>query len=43
MKEPHLLTIREAADAIHAGELTSADLTESVLQRIEETEPALNA
>ena len=43
MEEPHRLPIREAADAIRAGELSSSDLTESVLARIEETEPALNA
>ena len=41
--EPCDLTIREAAAAIRAGELTAAELTDSVLERIEATEPRLNA
>jgi len=37
------LTIAEAADALHRGELTSLELTEAVLQRLLETEPILSA
>ena len=37
------LTIREAAEALRSGALTAVALTESVLSRIEETEPRLNA
>lgn len=40
---PWTLTIAEAAAALRGGSLTSAALTESVLARIGETEPALNA
>ena len=42
-REPHDLTLREASDAIHDGSLSSAALTDSVLQRADETEPKLNA
>ncbi len=41
--QPFELTIAEAAAALRDGSLTAAALTESVLARIEETEPALNA
>lgn len=42
-REPWALTIAEAAAALRAGSLSATVLTESVLARIEETEPALNA
>ena len=42
-RPPYDLTISEAGRAIRAGDLTSAALTDSVLARIEETEPQLNA
>ncbi len=42
-RAPYELTIREAAEALRSGALTSAALTESVLSRIEATEPRLNA
>ena len=41
--ELYELTIREAAQALREGALTSVELTESVLRRIEATEPRLNA
>ena len=41
--EPFALTIREAGTALREGTLSSATLTESVLGRVEATEPALNA
>jgi aspartyl-tRNA(Asn)/glutamyl-tRNA(Gln) amidotransferase subunit A len=37
------LTVREAGDAIKAGDLSALELTTSVLRRIEETEPAIHA
>ena len=43
VRPPHDLSIAEAAAALRAGTLTALELTESVLARIEETEPALNA
>ena len=42
-RQPCDLTIAEAAAALRDGSLSSAALTESVLARIEQTEPALNA
>ena len=39
--EPYDLTIRQAGDALRDGSLTSAALTDSVLARIEQTQPAL--
>lgn len=42
-RQPHELTIVEAAAALRDGSLTAAGLTESVLARIAETEPRLNA
>ena len=41
--EPFTLTIREAGAALRDGTLSAVALTESVLGRIEATEPALNA
>ena len=41
--EPFTLTIREAGAALRDGTLSAVTLTESVLGRIEATEPALNA
>ncbi len=41
--EPYELTIREAAQALRDGALSSVQLTDSVLHRIEATEPSLNA
>ncbi len=41
--QPFAFTIAEAAAALRNGSLTAAALTESVLARIEDTEPALNA
>ncbi len=43
MKNPYDLTIRQAADALRQGTLTAAALTDSVLERVEITEPKLNA
>ena len=40
---PADLTIRQAADALGDGSLTSVALTEAVLARVEQTEPAINA
>ena len=42
-RQPYDLTIAEAAAALRDGSLSALALTESVLARIEETEPALNA
>ena len=42
-RQPHELTIVEAGAALRDGSLTAAALTESVLARIAETEPRLNA
>ena len=42
-RQPYDLTIAEAAAALRGGSLSALALTESVLARIEETEPALNA
>ena len=42
-REPHELSIVEAGAALRDGSLTSLALTESVLSRIETTEPLLNA
>ena len=42
-RHPHDLTIAEAGAALRSGSLTCAALTESVLERIEQTEPQLNA
>ena len=42
-RQPYDLTIAEAATALRDGSLSALALTESVLARIEETEPALNA
>lgn len=42
-RQPYELTIAGAAAALRDGSLTAAALAESVLARIEETEPALNA
>ena len=41
--EPYTLSIGEAGRALRAGELTVVSLVESVLGRIVETEPTLNA
>ena len=41
--DPFTLTIREAGAALRDGTLSAVTLTESVLGRIEATEPALNA
>ena len=41
--QPYELTIAEAGQALRAGSLTAAALTESVLERIAATEPSLNA
>ena len=44
MSEPlYALTIHEAAELLRRREITSLELTESVLHRIQETEPHLNA
>lgn len=44
MTEPlYALTIHEAAELLRRREITSLELTESVLHRIQETEPHLNA
>ncbi len=42
-RQPYDLTIAEAAAALRGGSLSALALTESVLARIEETEPTLNA
>lgn len=42
-RQPHELTIVEAGAALRDGSLSTAALTESVLGRIAETEPRLNA
>ena len=42
-RPPYDLTIAEAAAALRASDLSAVALTESVLARIEATEPALNA
>ena len=42
-RQPYDLTIAEAAAALRDGSLSALALAESVLARIEETEPALNA
>ena len=42
-RHPHDLTIAEAGAALRDGSLTCAALTDSVLQRLEQTEPQLNA
>jgi aspartyl-tRNA(Asn)/glutamyl-tRNA(Gln) amidotransferase subunit A len=39
----HELTIKEAGDRLRAGEVSSVDLLEATLRRIEETEPVLHA
>ncbi|MFI8997736.1 amidase [Streptomyces sp. NPDC053542] len=41
--QPYELSLAEAADAIGAGHLSPVELTESVLARIEATEPLVNA
>ena len=41
--DPFALTIREAGASLREGTLTATALTESVLARVEATEPALNA
>jgi aspartyl-tRNA(Asn)/glutamyl-tRNA(Gln) amidotransferase subunit A len=43
MSEPYELTLSEAAMAIARGELSPVTLTESVLSRVEQAEPQLNA
>ena len=43
VRQPYDLTIAEAAAALRDGSLSALALAESVLARIEETEPALNA
>ncbi|MBI1387741.1 MAG: Asp-tRNA(Asn)/Glu-tRNA(Gln) amidotransferase subunit GatA [bacterium] len=43
MVEPYQLTAWEAADLLARKELSSRELTESVLQRIERTEPVIHA
>ena len=42
-RQPHELSIVEAGVALRNGSLTALELTESVLSRVEETEPLLNA
>ena len=42
-RHPHDLTIAEAGAALRDGSLTCAALTDSVLERLEQTEPQLNA
>ena len=39
----HWLSIAEAAELLRAGDVTSVELTDALLERIEETEPALCA
>ncbi|GAA2613226.1 amidase [Streptomyces axinellae] len=41
--QPYELTLAEAARAIHGGELSPVELTDSVLGRIDEVEPRLGA
>ncbi|MEV0598697.1 amidase [Streptomyces sp. NPDC050315] len=41
--QPYELSLAEAADAIGSGQLSPVELTESVLARIEATEPLVNA
>ena len=43
MPEPYRLTVSEAAKRIRSGRLTPIDLLESLLTRIEELEPSLDA
>src|SRR5262245_1416083 len=43
MSELHWLTIREAGDRLARGEVTSADLLEAVLERLDETEEHVHA
>jgi Asp-tRNA(Asn)/Glu-tRNA(Gln) amidotransferase A subunit family amidase len=43
MREPRELTIREAAERIEAGELTSERLVESCLERIQAREGLIHA
>jgi len=43
MPEPHQLTVSEASKRIKNGQLTPLDLLESLLARIEELEPRLDA
>lgn len=40
---PHELTIMEASEVLGQGVMTSLELTEDILARIEDTEPQLNA
>ncbi len=42
-RQPHELSIVEAGAALRNGSMTAVELTESVLSRLEETEPLLNA
>ena len=42
-RHPHDLTIAEAGAELRDGSLTCAALTDSVLERLEQTEPQLNA
>ncbi len=42
-RRPHELTIVEASEVLQQGAMTSLQLTEQILLRIEETEPELNA
>ncbi|MGH2533502.1 MAG: amidase [Thermomicrobiales bacterium] len=41
--QPWGMTLREAGDALRSGDLSAVELTESVLGRIEATEPAIHA
>lgn len=41
--EPYALSVAEAGLALRAGEITASALVESVLARVAQTEPALNA
>lgn len=43
MTELTALTIGEAADALRRGDVSSADLVEAILRRIEQTEPRIHA
>jgi aspartyl-tRNA(Asn)/glutamyl-tRNA(Gln) amidotransferase subunit A len=43
MPEPYKLTASEASRMIKQGELTPVDLVESLLERIKELEPKLDA
>ena len=43
MAEPYELSLSESAVLIAMGELSPVDLVESLLQRIDALEPALNA